>query len=934
MNHYFSKLKRIDSHRNESQYAERICSELIYLEGISQLHDNRYFDQIETAVDFLLDRIQIDGVITKDAVFSAEAMLSDLYSVAKSYTELFIAHAHIDMNWQWGYHETATVTVDTFRTMLDLMREYPEFTFAQSQASTYEIVEKYCPKMLDEIRKYVREGRWEVTAAEWVEPDKNMPSGESLTRQILEAKKYLTALLDISSDRIDIDFVPDTFGHAVTVPEILSDAGIRYLYHCRGGDGPCLYRYQAPSGKNILTYREYAWYNRNITPEVFETLPRFFRQEGMNTYLCVYGVGDHGGGPSRRDIERILEYRSWPLTPTIRFGTYHEFFEAAEKSGIDFPVIDKERNFLFSGCYTTQARIKMSNRISEARAFEAEALSVASSVVTGDSIAAKKFERPWRNILFNQFHDILPGSGTIETREYAMGTFQDTLAFLQVAASDSMRKIADCIDTSKIVFDDDRDSPSEGAGVGYSSGEVQRFTMPSAERGRGSTRVLHLFNPTAIDRDEVTELVVWDYLYDDAQTIITDDLEHPLDFCLVEDHKYSDGQYWGHSFKKYFVRVKVPAFGYTTVIVRQKPYELFPDHSPVTYEHTDHELVNNAPIVLENDKLCAVFDKTTARLISLTDRCTGEQLIEEPSCFFRYIEENPIHGLIAWRVGPYMKTVDLNETCAVRMTEWKHTELYSSMAYTLRYNASVISTTVMLKQGSSMLEFHVTVDWQETPVPNVSTPQLSFIVPVSYRTTGESLCEIPYGKVKREAAEFDIPTHGSLGICGNSNHIISLFAEAKYGFRLHKNMGQITLLRSAYEPDPHSDQGIHTMYLGVACCEENRIYEVSLAASHPISYVSGQYHQGTLGTTETFLKLSGNVRVSAVKPSEDGEGLILRIYEVDGKQCTATVKLFAPIVHAYLTDSNETIGAELEICQGKASVPVSPYSVQTIKLLF
>ena len=230
---------------------ERIASELAYLNSISESRGGIYRDRIEQALDLLLSRIEKDGVITCSAVSEAEDSLSDLAPVAKSLTMLFQAHAHIDMNWKWGYNETAAITTDTFRTVLDIMREYPDMTFMQSQASTYEIVEKFCPEMLPEIKERIKEGRWEVTAAEWVEPDKNMPDGESLTRQILQAKKYLSKLLEIDPESLDLDFVPDTFGHNLNVPEILTDAGIKYLYHCRAHSGPNIYKYVSPSGKSV-----------------------------------------------------------------------------------------------------------------------------------------------------------------------------------------------------------------------------------------------------------------------------------------------------------------------------------------------------------------------------------------------------------------------------------------------------------------------------------------------------------------------------------------------------------------------------------------------------------------------------------------------------------------------------------------------------------
>lgn len=932
---YLDKLKKLDVYRSQSKFAERICSELTYLDGISSLNGDKYNGRIEAAADELLARIDKDGVITSDAVFMTEEMLSDLSPVAKSLKEIFVAHSHIDMNWQWGYNETAVITVDTFRTMLTLLKEYPEFTYAQSQASTYEIIEKYCPDMLKEIKKYVDEGRWELTAAEWVEPDKNMPSGESMTRQILEAKKYLSGLFDISSDKICIDFLPDTFGHAVTVPEVLADAGVKYMYHCRGCDEPGFYWYTAPSGKRVLAYREYRWYNGEISTNYFEMVPKFCKQEKIDTYLCVYGVGDHGGGPSRRDIERILEYRSWPLTPDIRFGTYEEFFKIAENSGAEFPVVTEERNFLFEGCYTTQSRIKMANRIAEARIYESEALAAQAALITTEHPYQKQFETPWRNILFSHFHDILPGSGTIETREYALGKFQETLAVLQTSAGASMRKIAEQIDTTGIDFGEESGSTSEGGGTGYGTCEREHFRFPSAERGRGPVRVFHVFNPTAYERDEVTPITVWDYAYDKNQVSIEDDNGNPLAFFLIEDGRNQGNQfYWGHTFRKYMVRLRVPPFGYTTVIVRQKPYEGHMNPAIISYEHTDHTFVNDAPIVMENEKLRAVFDKSTCRLISLTDKLTGEVLIDQPSCFFRLIEENAVYRFIAWRIGPYMKVTDLNAECSVKMTENVSNGLFSRLSYRIDFRRSYLQASITLRQNSSMLDFDVKIDWKEDPIVGKMVPQLSFAVPVSYQTDGYSVSKIPYGMLRRKYAAHDIPSHGILGISGESKHIVSILADSKYGFRAWDDWGQVTLVRNAYDPDPYSDRGIHHICLGVAVSAPDKMNELLEVLSHPLSYVSGTYHDGSLATTETLLRMSGNACVSAVKNSEDNQGTVVRLYDESGKEQHITLKFHRPAKCAYITDTNEKIISKAQICDGKVIVPISPYSVVTVKTEF
>ena len=189
------KLKAIDTHRHEGRYAERICSELTYLDSLSNLRGGAYDSRVEQAADLLLSRIADDGVITASTVREVEASLADLSPAAKSLTEIFVAHAHIDMNWQWGYNETATITVDTFRTMLELMREYPDFTYSQSQASVYRIVEENAPEMLEEIKQRAQEGRWEVSASTWVEADRNMSSGEAVARHHLYTLNYLPKLL-------------------------------------------------------------------------------------------------------------------------------------------------------------------------------------------------------------------------------------------------------------------------------------------------------------------------------------------------------------------------------------------------------------------------------------------------------------------------------------------------------------------------------------------------------------------------------------------------------------------------------------------------------------------------------------------------------------------------------------------------------------------
>lgn len=925
---YLQKLKTLDGYRANGVHAERICSEMTYLDGISKIQNGKFDSLIEQAADLLLSDINENGVMTKAAAMKAEKLLMVLQPEAKKYTELFISHAHIDMNWMWGYNETASLTVDTFRTVLELMREFPDMTFGQSQASTYEIIDKFCPEMLPEIKERIKEGRWEVTAAEWVEPDKNMPDGESMTRQMLQSRKYLSKLLDIPADSLNIDFVPDTFGHNINVPEILAGMGVKYMYHCRGHEGPCIYRYASPSGKSVLTYREYAWYNGDIEPFKFEILPRFCENEKVDTYLCVFGIGDHGGGPSRRDIERIEEYKKWPLTPVIRFGTFREYFDILEKSGVDFPTYDTERNFLFTGCYTTQSRIKMANRISEARLNETEALSAAASVLADAPAEPDRLDHAWRNTLFNHFHDILPGSGTVETREFALGRFQEAMADLNIYANLSMRRISEATDTSSIPFTGAKETIAEGGGAGYFQSQNTHFKFTAAERGNGPVRAIQLFNTTSHDRNEYTEITVWDYQNGFADAVMTDADGAEIPFCVMNE----GNGYWGHRFATLLVKASVPAFGYTTVILKQREADGHKTVIPHVYEYVDTH-INDEPLYMENDLIKAVFDKKSCRLISLINKKTGKEMIKEPSCYFRYADENPVYGMTSWRVGPYMTVRDLNAEQGVRFTALATHPLYCRIVYEMSFGASRLTCNITLKKDSPVLEFDTCIDYNEAAVQGQKIPQISFAVPVGYDNGGVFSSDIPYGIIKRKQLAHDIPALSY--VCADKDDgCLSLMTDTKYGYRYYDNTLSVTLVRSAYNPDPYPERGIHNVRIGVAVCEPEQAKDISKAFCSPIPFLSATKHGGKLPLRSQMMSAEGKAAVSCVKNAEDKEGLTVRLYDTDGADGKETLTFFKAPKKAYICTSGEKRLDEIKVKGNSVTVDIPAYSTVTVEVCF
>ena len=174
-----------------NKHIRRIISELEFALKLDGANENRFSGDISAALDIAEAALKEEGVLTKSACEAAEARLMPLAPAAKEYSLILCAHAHIDMNWMWGWNETVAAALSTFRTMLDLMDEYPGFTYSQSQTSVYRLVEEYDPELMERIKARIAEGRWEITSSAWVETDKNMPNGESLLNTIKYTRDYL-----------------------------------------------------------------------------------------------------------------------------------------------------------------------------------------------------------------------------------------------------------------------------------------------------------------------------------------------------------------------------------------------------------------------------------------------------------------------------------------------------------------------------------------------------------------------------------------------------------------------------------------------------------------------------------------------------------------------------------------------------------------------
>jgi alpha-mannosidase len=921
-------------------WAERIVAELEYAVNLSRSQGRKHDALLRATIESLAAQSSLMGALTRETVEETEAKLQSIAAEAKTHTILCVAHAHIDMNWMWRFDETVAVTLDTFRTMLTLMTEYPGFTFSQSQAAVYRIVEEHDPDMLKEIRKRIKEGRWEVTASTWVEADKNLPSGESLVRQTVHARRYLSALLDLPPESFMLDFEPDTFGHSRNLPEILTRAGVRWYYHCRGGDEHDLYRWQAPSGASLIAYRDPFWYNAEVSPSMTQALPEFCRKHGMDTMPRMYGVGNHGGGPTRRDIERIVEMDAWPLFPRLRFGTLREFFTAAEKNAARLPVANRELNFIFTGCYTTQSRIKAANRMAESRLIEAETMASLVSLLTVTPFPARQLQQAWEIALFNHFHDIIPGSGTVDTREYAMGENQRLLAIAGTVESLALKKIASQIDTSSLgnQREDARATTSEGGGAGFG---VSDFGLSSVERGRGRNRIFYVFNPLPWKRSGVAEVVVWDWQGDPARALVTDETGAQSAHQVVPNalHPYFGPDYWGHRYMRVLIPVEVPGCGYRTYSLSESTPQELPVER-VGYPRVERQ----ESFTLENGLIRAVFDPKSAALLSLVDKESGEEMVDPSrgAGIFRLVREDDSRGMSAWVVGRWMSVRSLHDS--VRVTPAAGGDSLSQwLIYEVRFGQSRLKATVSLERDSSSLSWSVECEWLEVGRPGDGVPQLNFFLPLagdckSYRF------DVPFGAVDRPPADMDVPANSwALGVPKKAGHkAVMMSADQTHGFRCVDNSLSLTLLRSSFDPDPHPELGAHRFSFAVSLVEPGSTAALVRRAgerAHPFLVVSGTDHAGTLQLSGGFLSLEeGTVAISAVKIAEEVPTgrVVVRVNETDGKKTTAVIRFFCTPSRVWRSDLNELTREEAGTAiQGdRVTVEMEPHSVATLVIQF
>jgi alpha-mannosidase len=830
-------------------------------------------------------------------------------------------NSHIDAAWLWPWTETVDVVRRTFGTALQLMDEYPDYTYSQSGLVYNEwMAEKY-PEINAEIKKRIQEGRWEIVGGMWVEPDLNLPGGESQVRQLLVGQREAEKLYGVTAR---IGWNPDTFGYDWQLPQIYKKSGVDYfvtqkLSYNETNPFPFkIFWWQSPDGSRVLTYLPHDYGNSNLNPvrltnDVVHARPL---NPGFIDLLDLYGVGDHGGGPTRAVLDQGLHWMKSPdlVVPRMEFGTAQSYFTEVEKTiapdsptynyqamahgggalptppagKISIPVWNDEIYFEHHrGTYTTQAQLKRNVRESEEWLLNAEKYS-SIAWLNGNSYPGDELTESWKKALFNQFHDLAAGSGIGISYKDAQRDYDQVRWQTNEASSKALNDIQARIDT----------------------------------HAAGAVPIL-VFNPLSWERSGLAEVTVEMPAASDGISIL-DAKNHVLPSQILSSDSATNTYH-------VLVDVKdVPSVGYTVLhaVPGRKPFA--------------SDLKVNG-LTMENSFLKVTVDPSNGCITSLYDKKDNFESLASGACG-NQLQTFHDHSWVetAWNIDPgtFDHVTPITEVDSVKLVE--QTPLRAVIRVARTWQSSKFVQDITLYADSDNVDVVNNVEWHETYV------LLKAAFPLA-ASSKMATYEIPYGTIERpttrdndwDAAKFEVSAIRWADL-GDGQHGFSLINEAKYGYDCKDNVLRLTLLRSPTDPDPNADRGhqhfSYALYPHAGDWRAAYTVRHGYEYNYPLHALQVDSHTGAMPLEHSFFSVSGDdsVILTAVKKAEDTNALILRFYEWAGKDGQVSLTFPQGATSATLTNLMEKPeGSPLDLVNSDSvTVPVGHYSINTLEVAY
>lgn len=762
-----------------------------------------------------------------------------------------VGNAHLDPVWQWRWQEGSAEAKATVRSALDRMKEFPEFRFVCSSAIVYQWIEEFAPEMFEEVKERVREGRFIIVGGWHVQPDCNLPSGEAFARQSLYSQRYFKETFGKTAR---VGYNVDSFGHNCMLPQILKKSGMDSYIFMRPGphekELPSdIFEWVSPDGSSVTTYRipEPYCFNFNSAEEVDRRRAHIdeITRTDIEAAPFFYGVGNHGGGPTIRNLEVLRAYREAHPELKMTYSDIHDFFEAVRNSGEVIPEYREDLQHHAAGCYATVKRIKNGIRRAESSLSAAESFNILAGTLCQKKPANAKFEDAWKNVCFCHFHDSMDGCSIKEV-------YDDTDAMLGFASHTAAVEENNALQTISWAID-------------------------TSDREKGLPVVV--FNPHSFDvTSTVSVNKQYPRVFDDKGNEVPSQLVHST---TLECFRRQDTLFTAH----------VPALGYAVYYLRDG--EVYSGKSDVTAAAWTGNLTANehGGTILENENYRIRFEQYSGYITSFVDKKTGNEIITSRSAVPTVIDEY-YHD--TWSHAKTFFTDEMARFSDAEVTVLESGPVRATVKVVSRYNDSTLTQYFSLTSGAKKLEVKAHADWHEKH--KMLKLAWSFAVddPKAYY-------EIPFGVIERPADGEEEPGLNWTAVCG-TNGGYAIVNDNTYSSSVRGNTLYQTVLRSPIYGDhggprtsesEFTDQGrIDFSYVlmpvegdTVSITREGKLL------NKPLTNIIETWHDGGLSDSP-YSGISvdcDNVMVSALKRREDGTGLIVRLYEIAGKTASVTV---------------------------------------------
>lgn len=791
-----------------------------------------------------------------------------------------VGHTHIDMAWLWRLKHTHEKASRSFSTVLRMMELFPEYIFLQTQPQIYQYIKEDFPDIYEAIKEKVKEGRWEVDGAMWVEADCNLTSGESLTRQILLGGKFIK---DEFGKDVQYVWLPDVFGYSWALPQILKKSGIDMFmttkiswnqYNRMPHD---TFKWKGMDGTEILTHfittpepwnEPGSWfytYNGLLTAKTVRGVWEAYSEKEMNQDLLIsYGYGDGGGGVNRDLLERRRRLDKLPGIPNLKTSKAADYFadlkETVNNTSHYVHTWDGELYLEYHrGTYTSQAYNKRMNRKMELLYRRAEWLTAMQGIFEGNMEKAQQdtLREGWHLILTNQFHDIIPGSSIHDVYE-------------------------DCHkDYAKI------ESIAEGVERDFEAGAVE-----------AKEDVYTVFNASGWEMDDLVEIP------ETRKGTFTDENGNELHVQRGEDAAY--------------VKVnQIPSMGFAKVYFT--PGTAAEENSSFSVSGREIETPFYSITLNSYGQISRLFDKEFER----------EVLPEgERANVLQMFEDKPIDN-DAWDIDIFYqeKMREITDLKTFEVTECGALRLVIHMEWA--YMNSSIHQDMILYRDDRRIDFKTYVDYRERQ------QLLKAAFPVDVRSTYATY-DIQYGNVRRpnhwntswDQARFETVGHRFADLSERA-YGVSLLNDCKYGYDIKDNIMRISLIRSGMQPDHLQDVGEHFFTYAIlphgGDFVEGKTVQDAYKLNNPMKVVKGECK---LDFT-SFLSFDNDaVEVDAVKRTEDGNGLVIRIHEFTGSRQNVEMKTGFAYTNWTESDLRERpVGEEKT---GAIKLTLHPYEIKTV----